>query len=102
MLVVVVEVPVIGVTGVRGVNLGERGLDFADGFDDFSSEGEGISSRILRRHSIVRYACLSCGDSVEESDCEGSSSIGGGITRATIVGDGSLLDDRDRLRDSCN
>ena len=54
MLVVVVEVLVDGATGgVRGAKRGERGLDFTETVS-FSSEGGGISSRILCKYSMVR------------------------------------------------
>ena len=68
MLVVVVDVLIVGSTGgLRGANRGERALGFTE-TATFSSVGGGISSRILRRHSIVLNVGLSCGESVDESD----------------------------------
>jgi len=98
MLVVVVDVLVTGATG------GERGVNESDceiGGDGEGSLGGGdCSTRIFRSCSTVRNGCgLS---DVEESDCEGNSSIGGGMARGNILGEfevGLIVDqepERDR------
>ena len=79
MLVVVVEVLETGPTGgERGCNAGMREEDFVSGLLPFKSGECGWSSRIFRRDSTVRKGWgLS---ELDDSDCDGSSSIGGGIS----------------------
>lgn len=90
---VVVDALSEGATGGdRGKNTGRAGLLPLSTFSFSSRALAACSSKILRSDSIVRNGCgLS---DVDESDCEGSSSMGGGKRRGKC-GDGGWLEDRD-------
>lgn len=88
MLVVVVDVPATGVTGGdRGAKDGLRASpgEQPSGRLPFASAAAAAccESMIFRSDSRVRKGCGLCSE-VEESEADGSSSMGGGMERVTI------------------